>query len=86
MLFDSIVIAATVWANCLSREDIGEEGDGWNVGVKRMDSSEKAGDVDQSNENDMVGKNNSKSQDNCCQDSWWDTRCDDINRVGRVHN
>ena len=86
MLFDSIVIAATALANCLPREDIGEMGEDWTAGVKRTDGSEKAGDVDRSNENDMVGKGNSKSRDSCCQDSWWDTRCDDINRIGRVHD
>ena len=69
MLFDSIVIAATAWANCSSREDIGEVGEGWTAGVKRTDGSEKVGDVDRSKENDMVGKGNFKSQDNCCLDS-----------------
>ena len=28
MLFESIVMAATAWASCLSREDIGNMGDG----------------------------------------------------------
>ena len=69
ILVDSIVMVAMALANCLLREDIGEIGEGWMVGVKRTDGSEKAGDVDQSIENDVVGRGNSKSQDNCCQDS-----------------
>ena len=45
MLVDSIVIASMAWANWMSREDIREVGDGWYVGVKRMEGSEKVGEV-----------------------------------------
>ena len=40
-------MAATACANCSSREDIGDVGDSWAAGVKRMEGSEKPGEVGQ---------------------------------------
>ena len=69
ILVDSIVIAAMASANCSPREDIGEMGEGWMAGVKERKVQRKQGMLIGVMRMTWWAKGNSKSQDNCCQDS-----------------